>query len=111
VNLKGVNYMANAKCLCDKEDGTPCGYIGTEKSIGYHLKSKHKTGMRIGETWNRTEEPVNFMSSHSSTGKRAYTKRKVEGTNPIPFRTSIIRIPCILEVNVITGDKKVILSE
>lgn len=104
--------MRHAKCLCKNADGTPCGYIGTEKSITWHLRKSHGSGRKAGVNFEYTEEPVNFQK-HKTEGKRPYHRKNPHNRTKdalLAGPSVTVDIPCILRVNSLTGERVVILG-
>ncbi len=96
---------SNAKCLCKKEDGTDCGYIGTYKSIGYHLRHKHNQApQKRGETFEITTEPTNFSQRHS-------VRKKDDTRTTNATSAMFIDLPAFVRINVLTKERVVILGE
>lgn len=101
--------MRNAKCLCKNADETPCGYVGTEKSITWHLRKKHGSGQHVGVNFEYTEEPVNFQQQKVE-GKRPYHRRTPNEKTKAALDAGTVDIPCILRVNSLTRERIVILG-
>jgi hypothetical protein len=109
--------VRNAKCLCKKEDGIPCDYIGTTKSIGWHLRHKHLGAkQKIGVTFELTNKPPRFGLTSTGKQRKQYKKHAKEGTISsegitVRQRLPYLDIPCVLRVNLLTGEQMVILGD
>lgn len=78
--------LRTAQCLL-------CDYQGSEKAIGYHLRSKHNTGQ---------ERDVNFKfigvpENTTTFSKKSETKMKITPTN------TVLKIPIILSIPIVFG--------
>lgn len=98
----------HVKCLCKKQDGTPCDWVGKYKNTYWHLSKNHGEKQEFGRTFDL--ELTGLPLTH---GERKPYTHKTTASNGVTGKAESVYmdIPCKLRINRLTGDRVVILSE